>query len=160
MYRVLYKDTDPKQLMMWRPELANIYFLACKQKPDKSPSSKKKWDPYGKNELNQVVDDLYVISLPETAFYPYWILTYVFTLLTWRFPIDFESLQFVVEITGFLSSWASGSTKQFKKLSWLLMSWAEKLRLQQQRTSFSILTPIYIFTDWPKLHEFWHLSAG
>lgn len=33
-----------------------------------------------------------VISLQARAFYPYWILTYVFTLLTWRFLTDFESL--------------------------------------------------------------------
>lgn len=34
----------------------------------------------------------YVISLQASTFYPYWILTYVFLLLTWRFLMDFESL--------------------------------------------------------------------
>lgn len=33
-----------------------------------------------------------VIFFQARAFYPYWILTHVFTLLTWRFLTDFESL--------------------------------------------------------------------
>lgn len=53
-----------------------------------------------------------------------------------------------------VGSWASGWTKQFKKLSWLVMSWAEKLRLsslqKQWRTYFSILT--FLLTDQSSLN--------
>lgn len=35
------------------------------------------------------------------------------------------------------------------------MSWAEKSKLKQQRTCFSISTPTEIFIDWQKDLEFW-----
>lgn len=104
---------------------------------------------------------IFVISLQARAFYAYWILTYVCTLLTWRLLMDFESLfcwrnYWVHKFLGL------SVNKAAQKINMSNNIMGKNLKVEAKKNVFQYLSFHSNFYWLPKDLEFWehHILWG